>query len=81
MKTIEVLGVGCPNCRKTEKLIRKVVDQRGWVEGTDYAIVKVTDPSEIAARGVLATPGVTVDGELKNSGKVPSTSMIESWLP
>jgi len=80
MKTIEVLGVGCPNCKKTEAIIRQVVEKKGWVEGQEYVIEKVTSPTAIAARGVLATPGVAVDGVVKFSGKIPSHSMIEGWL-
>ncbi len=80
MKKIEVLGTGCPNCRKTEALIRQVVDQKGWTEGQEYQLEKITDPSAIAARGVLATPGVAVDGVIKLSGRIPSWSMIEGWL-
>lgn len=80
MRKIEVLGVGCPNCMKTEKIIRRVVEKRGWKEGNDYVIEKITNPSDIAARGILATPGVAVDGEIKFSGKIPSQSMIDGWL-
>ena len=80
MKKIEVLGIGCPNCKKTEAIVRQVVEKKGWKEGEDYVIEKITNPSDIAARGVLATPGVSVDGVVKFSGKIPSHSMVESWL-
>ena len=80
MRKIEVLGVGCPNCKKTEAIIREVVEKKGWAEGEEYVIEKVTDPSDIAARGILATPGVAVDGEIKFSGKIPSPSMVEGWI-
>ncbi len=80
MKKIEVLGVGCPNCKRAEAIIRQVVEKKGWTEGQEYVIEKVTNPSDIAARGILATPGVAVDGEIKFSGKIPSHSMVEGWL-
>ena len=80
MKKIEVLGVGCPSCKKTEALIRKVLDMKGWREGEEFQLEKITDPSAIAAYGVFATPGVVIDGNVKFSGKIPSKSMIESWL-
>ncbi|MFC2170613.1 thioredoxin family protein [Calditrichota bacterium] len=80
MKKIEVLGVGCPSCRKTEAIVRKVVEKKGWKDGEDYLIEKITNINEIAARGVLATPGVAVDGVVKSTGKIPSPSMIEDWL-
>lgn len=80
MKKIEVLGVGCPNCKKTEALIRKAVEKKGWQEGSDFELTKVTSPNDIAARGILATPGVAIDGNIVHSGKVPSRSMIEGWF-
>ena len=80
MKKIEVLGVGCPSCIKTEKLIRIHLAEKGWVEGLDYQIEKVTNPNEIAARGVLATPGVALDGKVILRGKIPSRSEIQSWF-
>lgn len=80
MKKIEVLGMGCPSCKKTEAIVRKVTEKLGWTEGDQFVIEKVTDPNEIAAFGVLATPGVVVDGEVKFFGKIPSNSMVEGWL-
>jgi len=80
MKKIEVLGIGCPNCKKTEAVIRQVVEKKGWTEGQEYVIEKITNPADIAARGVLATPGVVVDGKVVHSGKIPSGSMVERWI-
>jgi len=80
IRKIEVLGIGCPNCKKTEAIIRQVVEQKGWVEGEDYVIEKVTQPADIAARGILATPGVMLDDKIVSSGKIPSPSMVEGWL-
>ena len=80
MKKIEVLGVGCPNCKKTEALIRQAMEKKGWLEGSDYELTKVTSPNDIAARGILATPGVAIDGAIVHSGKIPSKSMIDRWF-
>ncbi|MCB2213615.1 thioredoxin family protein [bacterium] len=80
MKKIEVLGVGCPNCKKTEALIRQVTDKLGWQDGADFELTKVTSPNDIASYGILATPGVVIDGKVVHSGKVPSKGMIERWL-
>ena len=80
MKKIEVLGVGCPNCIKTEKLIREHLAEKGWVDGDDYRIEKVADPNEIAARGVFATPGVALDGKVVSRGRIPSRGDIKSWF-
>ncbi len=80
MKKIEVLGPGCPNCKKTADIIRKVIEDRGWIEGEQFELVKVTDLNAIAAKGILATPGVVVDGVVVSRGKIPKKKIIESWL-
>jgi len=73
---IEVLGTGCPKCRKVEQMIRNAAAK------LDVAadITHVTDVSEITRRGVLMTPAVFVDGEKVSEGKVPAEKEIESWL-
>lgn len=80
MKRIEVFGPGCPNCRKTADFIERIATEKGMTEGDDYVLIKVTNPSDIAARGILATPGVAVDGEVVSRGKIPKKDTIEGWL-
>jgi len=80
MKKIEILGVGCPNCKKTESELRKALTGLGWKEGQDYTLTKVQNMAEIAARGVLMTPGVVVDGKIVSTGKVPKIGDIISWM-
>ncbi len=80
MRKIEVFGTGCPNCRKTEQIIRQAAASMGWVDGEQYVVEKVQKPQEIASRGVLATPGVAVDGVLKSSGRIPSYGVVREWL-
>ncbi len=73
---IKILGPGCAKCKKTEKIVRKVVADTG----SDATVEKVTDLMEIAGYGVVSTPAVVVDGEVKCSGKVPGQDDIKSWL-
>ena len=73
---IKVLGPGCAKCSKTEKLINDAVKD----SGVDATVTKVTDMLEIAGYGVLGTPAVVIDGELKLSGKVPGKKDILQWL-
>ncbi|HDH58178.1 MAG TPA: thioredoxin family protein [Bacteroidetes bacterium] len=80
MKKIEILGVGCPKCQKTEEEVRKAALSLGWGEGVDFTIAKITNPGEIASRGVLMTPGVVVDGKVVSTGKVPKMRDIVGWL-
>ena len=73
---IKVLGPGCSNCRKTEEVVKQAVAQ---AEVT-AEVVKVTDMLEIASHGVMATPAVVVDGQVKLAGKVPSLQEVLAWL-
>jgi small redox-active disulfide protein 2 len=76
MVKIEVLGHGCANCQKLEANAR---DAAGMA-GVEAEVVKVTDDVEIASRGVLNTPGLVIDGEVKSAGRVPSAGDIAEWL-
>jgi len=72
---IEVLGTGCPKCKKTYANAEKAVKELGKVE-----LVKVYDSIEIAKRGVLETPALVIDGEIKIAGKIPSKDEIKELL-
>jgi small redox-active disulfide protein 2 len=73
---IKVLGPGCPKCEKTEKLVKEAVAEAGVAADVE----KVTDIMKIAGYGVMVTPAVVVDGEIKSVGKIPSKEDIKSWL-
>jgi small redox-active disulfide protein 2 len=73
---IKVLGPGCPKCKQTEQRVREAVAEAGITAN----IEKVTDIMEIAGYGVLGTPAVIIDGEVKSVGKIPSTKDIKSWI-
>jgi small redox-active disulfide protein 2 len=76
MQRIEVLGPGCQKCQHVEATVRAVVADRGL----DAEIRHVTDPVEIAARGVMATPGLIVDGVVVSVGRVPTREQVDGWL-
>ncbi len=76
MKKIEVLGSGCPNCKKLEANAREAV----VMAGVEAEIVKVTDFREIHARGVMTTPGLVIDGKVVSSGRIPVAGDIATWL-
>ena len=76
MKTIEVLGPGCNNCRRLEAAAREAV----VIAGVEAEIHHVTDYAEIAAKGVMNTPGLIVDGKVVSVGRVPSPGDIAVWL-
>jgi small redox-active disulfide protein 2 len=73
---IKVLGTGCANCQKLEALAKKAVDELG----IDAEVVKVTDMAEIMGYGVMSTPALVVDEELKFAGRVPSYDDVVTIL-
>lgn len=76
MKVIEVLGPGCSNCKRVEAAAREAVA----TTGVAAEVVHVTDYAEIAAKGVINTPGLIIDGQVVSVGRVPSASDIAAWL-
>ena len=76
MMEIKILGPGCANCRKAEKLVRETVAEAG----VEARIEKVSDIMEIAKLGVFGTPAVVVDGEVKSVGKIPKKEEILAWI-
>jgi small redox-active disulfide protein 2 len=73
---IKVLGPGCAKCKKTEKIVREAVAEAG----IDADVAKVTDMMEIAGYGVMGTPAVVVNGEVKSTGKIPKKKDVLSWM-
>jgi len=73
---IKILGPGCAKCEKTAKLVQEVVAETG----AQARVVKVTDMMQIAGSGVVSTPAVMVDGDIKSTGKVPKKVEIAGWL-
>lgn len=76
MKKIQILGIGCPKCKKlTENAEAAVKDM-----GDEYDIEKVTQISEIMKFGVMMTPALAIEGEVKAVGKVLSPDEIKNML-
>ena len=76
MKNIKVLGTGCANCKTVAKLIAAVAEEKGIA----IELEKVEEIREIMSFGILATPGVVVDGQVVHSRGIPSRDKIEQWL-
>ena len=73
---VQILGTGCPNCRKTAENAEKAVKQ----SGVDAEIVKVDKIQDIMNYGVMMTPALAIDGDVKVSGRVPPPEQIAEWL-
>ena len=76
MKKIQILGTGCPKCEKLAKSVEAAAKDLG----IEFEISKVTDINEIMSFGVMITPALAVDGEVKLAGKVPSADEIQGLL-
>ncbi|MBT8366332.1 MAG: TM0996/MTH895 family glutaredoxin-like protein [Deltaproteobacteria bacterium] len=73
---IKVLGPGCQRCERTAENVKEAVAEAG----ISAQIEKVTNAMEIAGYGVMGTPAVVIDGEVKCVGKIPAKDEIKSWL-
>ncbi|MBD3181842.1 thioredoxin family protein [Candidatus Poribacteria bacterium] len=73
---IQVLGTGCPKCKKVFKNAEKAVE----ISGSNAEIVKVEDVNKIMDYGVMITPALAIEGDVKISGKVPSPEQIAGWI-
>ena len=76
MKKIQILGTGCPKCKKLAENAEAAAKELGIA----YELVKVTAINDIMAFGVMMTPALAVDGQVKVVGKVPDADAIKAWL-
>lgn len=76
MRLVQILGTGCPKCEKLRQHVEAAVAQAG-IEAT---VEKVTDINQITGFGVMMTPALAVDGQVKVVGKVPSVEEIKQLL-
>ena len=73
---IEILGTGCPKCEELAKNAKTAIEELGL----DAEVIKVTDIVEIANRGVMMTPALSVDGDIKLVGKVATPGELKALL-
>ena len=73
---IKILGPGCSRCSATEKLVMDVLAETG----VDADVEKVTDLMKIAEYGVMGTPAVVIDGQVKCVGKIPRKEDVKTWI-
>jgi small redox-active disulfide protein 2 len=76
MKNIQILGTGCAKCQQLAANAEAAAKDLGL----EYRIVKITDLDRIADFGVMMTPGLAVDGEVKSFGRVLSPDKIRALL-
>jgi small redox-active disulfide protein 2 len=73
---IEILGPGCAKCRNLYENAKKALEE----SGKSAELVKVEDIPSIMKYGVMSTPALVVDGEVKISGRVASVAEIKGML-
>lgn len=76
MKTLQVLGMGCARC----KTLTERTEAAARALGLEYTLEKVSDIDAIVASGVMRTPALVVDGEVKVAGHVPTVDAIKALL-
>jgi small redox-active disulfide protein 2 len=76
MLKIEVLGPGCPMCETLEKNVQAAVQEMG----IEAEVTKVSQIKDIAARGILMTPALSVDGRVVSSGHLLSVHQVKKLL-
>jgi len=73
---IEILGTGCPKCKKLYAEAEKAVAASGVVAELE----KVESIDDIVKYGVMMTPSLVIDGQVKASGRIAKASEIASWI-
>ncbi|MDP8225030.1 MAG: thioredoxin family protein [Candidatus Lernaella stagnicola] len=73
---IEVLGIGCPKCKKLYEEAAKAVAETG----VSAKLIKVEKLDDIMRYGVMVTPTLVIDGQVKSSGRVVKAAQIAGWL-
>ncbi len=75
-KRIEVLGPGCTRCKETFRVVRHVVEEGGL----DVELVKDESIERMMALGLMATPGLAIDGKVVLSGRIPKAEEVRQLL-
>lgn len=76
MISIKILGTGCKKCLHLESKVRELVSQNG----IDAAVEKVTDINEMMGYGIMMTPGLVINEQVKSFGIIPKDDQILNWL-
>ena len=76
MKRVQILGTGCAKCEKLAQNAKEAIEQ----SGDEATVEKITDIMQITSFGVMMTPAIAIDGEVKSVGKVLSSEDIQKLL-
>jgi small redox-active disulfide protein 2 len=73
---IEILGMGCPKCKKLYEAVQSAAKELNVQPEID----KIEDIQKIVERGVMTTPAILIDGEIKAAGRIPAPDEIKKWI-
>jgi len=73
---IRVLGPGCARCLEVEKRTRNALAELD----VPADLQKVTDLKDIMGYGIMGTPGLVINGQVKCAARIPSTAEIKGWI-
>ncbi|MGB8958367.1 MAG: thioredoxin family protein [Candidatus Aminicenantales bacterium] len=73
---IKVLGPGCSKCEMVEKRVKSVLTELGIAADVE----KVSDIKKMISYGILATPGLIINGRIVSSGRIPRVEDIKLWI-
>jgi small redox-active disulfide protein 2 len=76
MRKIQILGTGCPKCEELKEKAELAAKELG----IEYEIEKISNINEIIEFGVMITPALVVDGEVKAVGKIPSAEELKNII-
>jgi small redox-active disulfide protein 2 len=74
---ITILGSGCPNCQLLEQNAKKAVEE---LRLKDFKVEHIYDIDKIIEMGIMMTPALSIDGEIKVMGQIPPVEQIKNWL-
>ncbi len=73
---IEILGSGCPSCKKLEENVKTSIQE----SNLDVEIIKITDITKFVDYDIMQAPALIIDGQVKCSGRIPDVEEIKKWL-
>jgi small redox-active disulfide protein 2 len=73
---IKVLGPGCPKCGEVEKRVKNALAELNITAEVE----KITDIKKMMSFGILATPGLLINGNVKSTGRIPRIEEIKAWI-
>ncbi len=76
MVSVKILGAGCKKCQTLEARVRELA----LAKNIDAVVEKVTDINEMLKYGIMMTPGLVINEEVKSVGNIPKDDQLIKWI-